>query len=113
MSLALGFGGWVSTAHSLRIAGTGTSGSVRGSLYAYLVGLIAAAIGWGVLGSMEGVLAGVVDAVVVCWGSEVGNPLGGGRGEARYCREAGWLFGSDESRDAGVGGGGRGEVALP
>ncbi len=112
MSLALGFGGWVSTAHSLKIAGagagTGTSGGVRGSLYAYIVGLIAAAIGWGVLGSMEGVLAGVVDAVVVCWGSEVGDPLAGGRGEARYCREAGWLFGGgDDDGDAG------GEVALP
>ena len=112
MSLALGFGGWVSTAHSLKISGTGTNGSVRGSLYAYIVGLIAAAIGWGVLGSMEGVLAGVVDAVVVCWGSEVGNPLAGGRGEARYCREAGWLFGGEENGDAGVSGG-RGEVALP
>lgn len=81
-------------------------------MYAYIVGLIAAAIGWGVLGSMEGVLAGVVDAVVVCWGSEVGNPLAGGRGEARYCREAGWLFGGEENGDAGVGGA-RGEVALP
>jgi len=90
---------------------------VRGSLYAYIVGLIAAAIGWGVLGSMEGVLAGVVDAVVVCWGSEVGSQgsrggsaRGGGRGEARYCREAGWLFGEDQDVS---GRRRRGEVALP
>ena len=89
MSLALGFGGWVSTARSVKLAGAG----FRGSLYAYIVGLIAGAIGWGILGAMEGVLACIVDASVVCWGSEVGNS---GHGEARYCREAGWLF-SDEN----------------
>ena len=92
-SLALGFGGWVSTARSLTLTNAeGASGStVKGSLYAYVVGLIAAAIGWGVLGAMDGVVAGVVDAVVVCWGSEVGR----GQGEVRYCREADWLFGED------------------
>ena len=101
MSLALGFGGWVSTARSLRVTDGGST--IRGSLYAYVVGMIAGALGWGILGAMEGVLAGVVDAAVVCWGSEVG---GSGR-EARYCREAGWLFGgsgnqeSDEVRNWG------------
>ena len=90
MSLALGFGGWVSTARSLKLAGAG----FRGSLYAYVVGLIAGAIGWGILGAMEGVLACIVDAAVVCWGSEVGSS---GRGEARYCREAGWLFSEDDT----------------
>lgn len=92
-SLALGFGGWVSTARSLTLTNAeGAPGStVKGSLYAYVVGLIAAAIGWGVLGAMDGVVAGVVDAVVVCWGSEVGR----GQGEVRYCREAEWLFGDD------------------
>jgi len=56
------------------------------------VGLIAAAIGWGVLGAIDGVVAGVVDAVVVCWGSERS------RGEGvRYCREAEDLFGEDDS----------------
>ncbi|KAM5452198.1 hypothetical protein MaudCBS49596_003552 [Microsporum audouinii] len=91
MSLALGFGGWVSTARSLQVPGAdGSKGSgVRGSLYAYIVGLIAGTIGWGVLSAMEGVLAGVVDAAVVCWASEVGSV----RREARYCREAGYLFG--------------------
>jgi Plasma-membrane choline transporter len=122
MSLALGFGGWVSTARSLNLktstSGSG-SGSIRGSLYAYIVGLIAGAIGWGILGAMEGVVAGVVDAVVVCWGSEVGNSVraGGGRGEARYCREAGWLFGEDEGEGEAVRdterGRGRGEIGLP
>ena len=88
VSLAMGYGGWAQTARGLKLAGAG----IRGSLYAYVVGLVAGAIGWGILGAMEGVLSNVVDGVVVCWGSEVGSS---GRGEARYCREAGWLFGDD------------------
>lgn len=99
MCLAMGFGGWVTTARTLRLEGSG----VRGSLYAYIVGLIAGAIGWGILGAMEGVLACIVDAVVVCWGSEVGSS---GTGEARYCREAGNLF-----RDDGDSTGGRVSLA--
>ncbi|KAI4158876.1 MAG: hypothetical protein LQ342_007053 [Letrouitia transgressa] len=88
-SMALGFGGWVSTARQLRVHSLANNSTVRGSLYAYVVGLIAAAIGWGVLGAIDGVLTGVVDAVVVCWGSEVA------RGEVRYCREAAELFKED------------------
>lgn len=88
-SLALGFGGWVSTARSLTLSSATKDATIKGSLYAYVVGLIAAAIGWGVLGAMDGVVAGVVDAVVVCWGSEVA------RGEVRYCREAEGLFDED------------------
>jgi len=95
MSMALGYGGWVSTARTLKLAGTG---GVRGSVYAYIVGLVAGAIGWGILGAMEGVLACIVDAVVVCWGSEVGSS---GRGEVRYCREAGYLFGDDDAQALG------------
>ena len=87
-SLALGFGGWVSTARMLEVQGAG----FKGSLYAYVVGLIAGAIGWGILGAMEGVLGGVVDGIVVCWGSE-----GRGRGDGGYCLEARYLF-SDEPR---------------
>ena len=94
MCLALGFGGWVTTARTANFKDTG----VRGSLYAYIVGLIAGAIGWGILGAMEGVLACVVDATVVCWGSEMGRD---GHGEARYCREAGFLFSDDPSFDEG------------
>ena len=94
MSLALGFGGWVTTARSLRVAEAG----LRGSVYAYIVGLIAGAIGWGILGAMEGILACIVDAVVVCWGSEVGSS---GTGEARYCREAGDLFSENLVVDQG------------
>ncbi|KAF2462322.1 plasma-membrane choline transporter-domain-containing protein, partial [Lineolata rhizophorae] len=99
MALALGFGGWVSTARLLRVtaaaaaggdAGPGPGPGYKGSLYAYVVGLLAAAIGWGVLGAMEGVLGGILDALVVCWASETGGRLAA---EARYCREAGELFG--------------------
>ena len=64
-------------------------------MYAYVIGLIAAAIGWGVLGAMEGVLGGILDALVICWGSEVGVH---GFGEVRYCREAGELFGERAGR---------------
>ena len=100
MSLALGFGAWVNTARLLTLK-TAAGQTVRGSLYAYVVGLIAAAIGWGVLGSMDGVLTGVVDAAIVCWGSEVQGRGGGGR----YCREAGWLFGNEGGdRDEEAGG---------
>ncbi|KAL8685100.1 MAG: hypothetical protein Q9218_007976, partial [Villophora microphyllina] len=66
-SLALGAVAWVSTAKQLRIntaASSSSPSTVKGSLYAYIVGLIAAAIGWGVMGAIDGVLTGVVDAVV-------------------------------------------------
>ncbi|KAL4734619.1 hypothetical protein BDV11DRAFT_197895 [Aspergillus similis] len=91
MSIALGFGGWVSTARSFRVPTD--HGVIRGSIYAYIVGLIAGAIGWSVLGAIEGVVADIVDASIICWSSEVGTY---GR-EARYCREAGWLFGQEPS----------------
>ena len=91
MAMALGFGGWVATARQLSIAIPEGAG-IRGSAYAYVVGLVASFIGWGVLGAMEGVLSGIVDASVVCWGSEKGMATGGA-----YCLEAGYLFG--EGRD--------------
>jgi Plasma-membrane choline transporter len=94
MSFALGFGGWVTTARTLKVSESG----IRGSLYAYIVGLVAGAIGWAILGSMEGILSNIVDAVVVCWGSEVGSS---GQGEARYCREAGYLFSDDATFEQG------------
>ncbi|EAW07970.1 uncharacterized protein ACLA_026920 [Aspergillus clavatus NRRL 1] len=93
MSLALGFGGWVSTARSFDFPGL--SNATRGSMYAYVVGLIAGLIGWSILGAAEGVLADIVDASVLCWSSEMGLH----DGEARYCREAGWLFGDDLAND--------------
>lgn len=92
ITLSLGFGGWVSTARMLQIGNDAVP--YKGSLYAYVVGLISAAIGWGALGAMEGVLGGILDAVLVCWGSEVGRD---GSGEARYCVDAGRLFGNEIS----------------
>ena len=89
MAFALGFGGWVSTARTLAIDDHGG----KGSLYAYVIGLIAGVIGWAVLGAMEEVLAAVVDAGIVCWGSESREGGGGG-----YCLEAGWLFGDEAGR---------------
>ncbi|OBT38845.1 hypothetical protein VE00_10577 [Pseudogymnoascus sp. WSF 3629] len=91
MAVSLGFGGWVATARQLEIAG---GKGVRGSVYAYVVGMVAGFIGWGVLGAMEGVLAGIVDGSVVCWGIERGT-VGGGR----YCLEAGWLFGDGREEE--------------
>ncbi|KAK1754585.1 choline transporter-like protein ctl1 [Echria macrotheca] len=84
MAIALGFAGWVMTARQLE----GSKG-VRGSAYAYVVGLVASFIGWGILGAMEGILSGIVDAVVICYGSETRMPSGGGG----YCMEAAYLFG--------------------
>ncbi|RFU32644.1 hypothetical protein B7463_g3691, partial [Scytalidium lignicola] len=91
MALALGFGGWVATAKQLSITIPGGP-SLKGSAYAYVVGIVASFIGWGVLGAMEGVLSGIVDASVVCWGSEKAMAGGGA-----YCLEAGYLFG--DARD--------------
>ncbi|KAF2723190.1 hypothetical protein K431DRAFT_243819 [Polychaeton citri CBS 116435] len=88
MSLALGFSGWVRTARTLELAGVG--GGIRGSLYAYIVGFIAGTIGFTVLGTIENIVGAVLDAILICWASETG-----GRGEARFCREAGDLFGDD------------------
>lgn len=90
ITLALGFGGWVSTARMLKVGNETVP--YKGSMYAYVVGLISAAIGWGALGAMEGVLGGILDAVLICWGSEAGRD---GDGEARFCLDAGRLFGNE------------------
>ncbi|KAL1623824.1 hypothetical protein SLS54_004286 [Diplodia seriata] len=86
-----GFGGWAGTAHSLELAGS----KHHGSYYAYIVGMIAAAIGWSVLGAFEGVLGFILDGLIVCWGSEVGSQ---GTGQSRYCPDAGQLFGEESRR---------------
>ncbi|KAK4102583.1 hypothetical protein N658DRAFT_485364 [Parathielavia hyrcaniae] len=88
MATALGFAGWVMTARQLKIDRPDGLG-VRGSAYAYVVGLIASFIGWGILGAMEGILSGIVDAVVICYGSEKRMATGAGG----YCMEAAYLFG--------------------
>lgn len=56
-ALILGFGGWIRSA-------VYTEG---GSLYGYMVGLLAGFIGWFVLGAVEGTLGMTVDAAFVCF----------------------------------------------
>ncbi|OAQ74357.1 ctl transporter [Pochonia chlamydosporia 170] len=88
MATGLGFAGWVITAKQLRIQlpeGTG----IRGSAYAYIVGIMASFIGYSVMGAMEGILSGIVDGVLICYGSERRME----RGHGRYCLEAAYLFG--------------------
>ncbi|KAK1827560.1 choline transporter-like protein ctl1 [Podospora conica] len=89
MATGLGFAGWVMTARLLGVERPDGSIGIRGSAYAYVVGLVAGFIGWGVLGAMEGILSGIVDAVVICYGSEKRMISGGGG----YCMEAAYLFG--------------------
>lgn len=97
MATGLGFAGWVITAKQLKLSLDGTG--VRGSAYAYVVGLMASFIGYSVMGAMEGVLGGIVDAVLICYGSERKMETGHGR----YCLEAAYLFG--ERRAGGLGDG--------
>lgn len=88
MATALGFAGWVITAKQLRIQLPDGMG-VRGSAYAYVVGIMASFIGYSVMGAMEGILSGIVDAVLICYGSERRME----RGHGRFCLEAAYLFG--------------------
>ncbi|PHH64030.1 hypothetical protein CDD81_5135 [Ophiocordyceps australis] len=88
MATGLGFAGWVITAKQLRIQLPDGMG-VRGSAYAYVVGLMASFIGYSVMGAVEGILSGIVDAVLVCYGSERRIE----RGHGRFCLEAAYLFG--------------------
>ncbi|KAK3186658.1 hypothetical protein K4F52_004699 [Lecanicillium sp. MT-2017a] len=94
MATALGFAGWVITAKQLQLP---ESTGIRGSAYAYVVGLMASFIGYSVMGAMEGVLSGIVDAVLICYGSERRMEMGHGR----FCLEAAYLFG--ERRAGGIG----------
>jgi hypothetical protein len=94
MATGLGFAGWVITARQLQITLPDGIG-IRGSAYAYVVGIVASFIGWGILGAMEGILSGIVDAVVICYGSEKQLATGGGG----YCMEAAALFGDRRAND--------------
>lgn len=94
MATGLGFAGWVITAKQLRIQLPDGMG-VRGSAYAYVVGIMASFIGYSVMGAMEGILSGIVDAVLICYGSERRME----RGHGRYCLEAAYLFGERRISD--------------
>jgi hypothetical protein len=96
MATGLGFAGWVITAKQLQIQLPDGMG-VRGSAYAYVVGLMASFIGYSVMGAMEGILSGIVDAVLICYGSERRME----RGHGRFCLEAAYLFGERRTGDDG------------
>ncbi|KAI1196006.1 hypothetical protein F5X97DRAFT_306530 [Nemania serpens] len=85
MSTALGFAAWVMTARQLQVQNPDSTG-IKGSAYAYVVGIVASMIGWGVLGAMEGILSGILDGVLVCYASERRLE------RATYCIEAAKLF---------------------
>lgn len=85
MSVALGFAAWVMTARQLRVQVPDNT-SMRGSAYAYVVGIVASMIGWAVLGAMEGILSGILDGVLICYASERRLE------RATYCIEAAKLF---------------------
>ncbi|KAG6010994.1 hypothetical protein E4U21_000021 [Claviceps maximensis] len=94
MATGLGFAGWVMTAKQLQIQLPDGMG-VRGSAYAYVVGIMASFIGYSVMGAMEGILSGIVDAVLICYGSERRME----RGHGRYCLEAAYLFGERRTNE--------------
>lgn len=96
MATGLGFAGWVITAKQLQIQLPDGMG-VRGSAYAYVVGIMASFIGYSVMGAMEGILSGIVDAVLICYGSERRME----RGHGRFCLEAAYLFGERRVGDDG------------
>lgn len=97
MATALGFAGWVMTAKQLRIAASDGMG-LRGSAYAYVVGIVASFIGFSVMGAMENILSGILDATIICYGSErlMMNGTGG------YCMEAAALFGERRRDERGL-----------
>ncbi|VUC35110.1 unnamed protein product [Clonostachys rosea] len=95
MATGLGFAGWVITAKQLQIQLPDGMG-MRGSAYAYVVGLMASFIGYSVMGAMEGILSGIVDAVLICYGSERRME----RGHGRFCLEAAYLFGERRLGDS-------------
>ncbi|KAJ4134727.1 hypothetical protein NW768_004327 [Fusarium equiseti] len=95
MATGLGFAGWVITAKQLRFQMPDGIG-VRGSSYAYVVGMMASFIGYSVMGAMEGILSGIVDAVLICYGSERRME----RGHGRFCLEAAYLFGERRGGDS-------------
>lgn len=78
-ALFLGFGAWVHAACY-------TNG---GSLYGYMVGLIAGFIGWFVVGATEGALSIIVDAAFVCFAID-------NAGRGGHCTEADRQFGGAE-----------------
>jgi cation transporter-like permease len=82
-AFSMGIGGWIYGARQEIV-----NGSTTGSLYGYLVGMIGGAVGWVVVGGIEGAAGMVVDACFVCYAID----FEGGDG-AGHCREAWLAFG--------------------
>ena len=94
VAIPMFYAGWVLAAKKLQIdmpEGVG----LRGSAYGYIVGIVASFIGYTVMASMESILAGIVDAAIICYGIERRINSDGG---ARYCIEAAALFGEQRAR---------------
>jgi len=85
-ALSMGIGGWIYGARQELLSGW--PAGAMGSLYGYLVGLIAGAVGWSVVGGIEGAAGMVLDALFVCFAIdfEVGIEGNG------HCREAWHAF---------------------
>ena len=86
-ALSMGIGGWIWGARQEILDGSITGAA--GSLYGYLVGLIAGAVGWVVVGGIEGAAGMVVDACFVCFAVDFEGGIEG----MGHCREAWQAFG--------------------
>lgn len=111
MCTILCFTAWVTTARRAKFKNDKSNSSPDALITASapIVGLLAGFIGWTVLGAVEGVLSGVVDAALVCFASELGldteENFEGGLGKT-YCAEAAEVFGGIDGRLAGSSGDG-------
>lgn len=88
MATGMGFAAWVMTAKQMHIDVADGVG-LKGSAYAYVIGIVASFIGFSITGAIESILSDIVDAVLICYGSERRMETGHGR----YCLEAAYLFG--------------------
>lgn len=86
-ALSMGIGGWVYGARQEILEGS--TSNTMGSLYGYLVGLIAGSVGWVVVGGIEGAAGMVVDACFVCFAIDFEGGIDG----VGHCREAWQAFG--------------------
>lgn len=88
MATGMGFAAWVMTAKQMHIDVADGVG-LKGSAYAYVIGIVASFIGFSITGAIESILSDIVDAILICYGSERRMETGHGR----YCLEAAYLFG--------------------
>jgi hypothetical protein len=89
-ALGLGLAAWIQAARR-----SGASSS----LYGYIVGMIAGAVGWMVVGCVEGMVSVLVDACFVSWIVDADNTAAG----RTHCQEANGVFGALSSTARGQG----------